>query len=166
MTRFLGWSRSWLHSLLQFDPGVMRRMPAALLLIAAGLCAWVLELGSVLQGQAQVRNWSSTWVGLDLMEVTGLVLTAIMLHRRSMYLSPTAAVTATLFGLDAWFDVLTASAGADWYQSLAAALFGEIPMTVLLAALAIWAPRHITVHGQHRCNDPVSPRHPDMSVPR
>ena len=135
-----------MHSLLRFDPRVMRRMPAVLLLIAAGLCVWVFELGAVLQGQAQVRNWSSTWVGLDLMEVTGLVLTAIMLQRRSMYLSPVAAVTATLFGLDAWFDVLTASAGADWYQSLAAALFGEIPMAVLLAALAIWAPRHISVH--------------------
>jgi hypothetical protein len=159
MTRLLGWSRSWLHSLLRFDPRVMRRMPAALLLIAAGLCAWVLELGAVLQGQAQVRNWSSTWVGLDLMEVTGLVLTAIMLHRRSVHLSPVAAVTATLFGLDAWFDVLTASAGAVWYESVATALFGEIPMTALLAALAIWAPRHITVHSQHqhRCNNSVSP---------
>ena len=24
-----------------------------------------------------MRNWSSTWVGLDLMEITGLVLTAV-----------------------------------------------------------------------------------------
>jgi hypothetical protein len=131
----------WIRALLRFDPRVMRQMPALLLLIAAGLLVWVFELGAVLQGQAQVRNWSSTWVGLDLMEIAGLVLTAILLRRRSAYLSAAAAVTATLFGLDAWFDVLTASAGADWYQSLAAAIFGEIPMTVLLAALAIWAPR-------------------------
>jgi hypothetical protein len=115
----------------------MRQLPMALLLIAVGLAAWVFELGAVLQGQAEVRNWSSTWVGLDLMEITGLVLTSILLRRRSVYLSPVAAVTATLFGLDAWFDVLTASAGAAWYESLAAAFFGEIPMTVLLAALAI-----------------------------
>jgi hypothetical protein len=44
-----------------------------------------------------------------------------------------------LFALDAWFDVLTASAGSGWYESLAAAFFAEIPMTVALAALAIWA---------------------------
>jgi len=37
----------------------------------------VFELGAVLQGQAQVRNWSSTWIGLDLMEITGLALTAL-----------------------------------------------------------------------------------------
>ena len=90
-----------------------------------------------------MRNWSSTWVGLDLMEITGLVLTSILLRRRSVHLSTVAAVTATLFGLDAWFDVLTASAGAAWYESLACAFFGEIPMAVLLAAFAIWAPRHI-----------------------
>jgi hypothetical protein len=82
------------------------------------------------------------------MEVAGLVLTAFLLRRRSVYLAPAAAVTATSFGLDAWFDVLTSSAGADWYQSLAAALFGEIPMAALLAALVIWAPRHITAPGQ------------------
>ncbi len=142
MRRFLAELSSWIRSALRFEPSAMRRMPAVLLLIAAGLTVWVFELGAVLQGQAEVRNWSSVWVGLDLMEITGLVVTAILLRRRSAYLSAAAAVTATLFALDAWFDVLTASAGADWYESLSAAFFGEIPMTVLLAALAVWAPRH------------------------
>jgi len=117
-------------------------MPAVLLLIAAGLTAWVFELGAVLQGQAQVRNWSSVWVGLDLIEITGLIMTAFLLHRRSAYLAPVAAATATLFALDAWFDVLTAAAGADWYESLAAAFFGEVPMTVLLTVITFWATRH------------------------
>jgi len=120
-------------------------MPAVLLLIAAGLTAWVFELGAVLHGQAQVRNWSSTWIGLDLMEITGLVLTAAAMRRRSAYLSAVSGVTATLFALDAWFDVLTASAGPDWYQSLATALFGEIPMTVALTALTVWAARSASV---------------------
>jgi hypothetical protein len=116
-------------------------MPVILLAIAAGLTVWVFELGAVLQGQAQVRNWSSVWVGLDLMEIAGLVLTALLLRRRSAYLSAAAAVTATLFGLDAWFDVLTAAAGPAWYESLADAFFAEIPMTLLLAVIAITAAR-------------------------
>jgi hypothetical protein len=120
---------------------VVRWTPAILLLIAAGLSVWVLELGAMLQGQAQVRDWSSVWVGLDLMEITGLVVTALALRRRSAYLAPAAAATATLFGLDAWFDVLTATAGADWYESLAAAFFGEIPMTAALIAITVWATR-------------------------
>jgi hypothetical protein len=114
-------------------------MPAALLLIAAGLTAWVFELGAVLQGQAEVRDWSSVWVGLDLLEITGLVVTALLLKRRSAYLSAAAAATAALFGLDAWFDVLTSAAGAAWYQSLAAAFLGEIPMTIVLAAISVWS---------------------------
>jgi hypothetical protein len=147
MRRFLARLNSLIWSLLRFDAQAMRRIPAVLLLIAAGLTGWVFELGAVLQGQAQVRNWSSTWVGLDLMEITGLVITAILLRRRSVYLSAVAAVTATLFALDAWFDVLTASAGADWYESLAAALLGEVPMSLLLAALAVWAPRRCQSSG-------------------
>jgi hypothetical protein len=134
-------AEKWIRLLLRSDVRMVRRMPAVLLLIAAGLTAWMLELGAVLQGQAQVRNWSSVWVGLDLMEIAGLVMTAVLLRRRSAYLAAVAAVTATLFALDAWFDVLTAAAGADWYESLAAALFGEVPMTGLLAGVAIWASR-------------------------
>lgn len=132
----------WARLLWRSDPRAVRRTSVVLLLIAAGLTGWVFELGAVLQGQAEVRNWSSVWVGLDAMEIAGLVMTAILLRRRSAYLAAVAAVTATLFALDAWFDVLTASAGADWYESLAAALFGEIPLAGVLAVLAMWATRH------------------------
>ena len=132
---------TWVRLLWRSDPRAVRRTSAVLLLIAAGLTGWVFELGAVLQGQAEVRNWSSVWVGLDAMEIVGLVLTAILLRRRSPYLVAVAAVTATLFALDAWFDVLTAAAGADWYESLAAALFCEIPMAGVLAVIATWATR-------------------------
>jgi hypothetical protein len=132
--------------LLRTDLRLVRKMPLILTLIAVGLIAWVFELGAVLQGQAQVRNWSSVWVGLDLMEIAGLILTAILLHRRSAYLAAVAAVTATLFALDAWFDVLTAAAGAAWYESLADAFFGEVPMAVLLTAIAVWATRKRVGH--------------------
>jgi hypothetical protein len=128
-------------AVLRCEPRILRWMPAALLLIAAGLCAWVFELGAVLQGQAEVRNWSSVWVGLDILEMAGLVVTAVLLRRRSTYLPLAAGATATMFALDAWFDVLTAPAGAGWYESLASAIFAEIPMTLVLAAVAIWSVR-------------------------
>jgi len=131
-------------ALLRCEPWIVRRMPAALLVVAVGLSAWVLELGAVLQGQAEVRNWSSVWVGLDVLEITGLVVTALLLRRRSAYLSAVAGATSAMFALDAWFDVLTAGAGTDWYESLASAVFGEIPMTIALAAIAVWAARRST----------------------
>ena len=52
-----------------------------------------------------------------------------------------ATATATMFALDAWFDVLTAAAGADWYESLASAVFAEIPMTIVLVVTAVWSVR-------------------------
>jgi hypothetical protein len=141
MRSLLARGQARIDVLLGLHARFMRRMPVILLAIAAGLTVWVFELGAVLHGQVQVRNWSSAWVGLDLMEIAGLVLTAVLLKRRSACLSAAAAMTATLFGLDAWFDVLTAAAGSAWYESLADAFFAEIPMAILLAAIAIAAAR-------------------------
>jgi hypothetical protein len=129
------------RAVLRCEPRILRWMPGALLVIAIGLGAWVLELGAVLQGQAEVRNWSSVWVGLDILEVVGLVVTAVLLRRRSVYLPLAAGATATTFALDAWFDVLTAPAGSGWYESLASAIFAELPMTVVLTAVAVWSVR-------------------------
>lgn len=118
-----------------------KRLPMVLLAIAGGLTAWVFELGAVLQGQAQVRNWSSVWVGLDLLEIAGLIMTALLIKRRSAFLAPVAAMTATAFALDAWFDVMTAMPGGSWYESLAAAAFGEVPMALGLAWIVWWSVR-------------------------
>jgi hypothetical protein len=126
-------------SVLRCDPRVIRWMPAALLAIATGLTAWVFELGAALTGQAEVRNWSSVWVGLDVLEIAGLVLTAVLLYRRSIYRPTVAAATAAFFALDAWFDVMTAQGGAAWYESLASAVFAEFPMTLVLAAISVWS---------------------------
>lgn len=128
-------------SVLRCEARVVRWMPAVLVVIAVGLTAWAFELGAVLQGQVEVRNWSSVWVGLDLLEIVGLVVTAVLLHRRSAYLSAVAGATAMMFALDAWFDVLTAAAGSAWYQSLASAIFAEIPMAIVLVAMAAWSAR-------------------------
>ena len=63
-------------------------------------------------------------------------------------------MTATLFGLDAWFDVLTAAAGSAWYESLADAFFAEIPMAILLTAFD----RSSTIggHPRHRERPPAT----------
>jgi hypothetical protein len=126
-------------SVLRCEPRTVRWMPAALLVIAVGLSAWIFELGAVLEGQAEVRNWSSVWVGLDILEVVGLVATALTLRRRSSYLSAVAGATAALFALDAWFDVLTAQGGAAWYESLASAIFAELPIALVLGAISAWS---------------------------
>ena len=127
------------RSVLRCEPRALRWMPAGLLVVAGGLTGWIFELGAVLTGQVEVRNWSSVWVGLDMLEVAGLAATALLLYRRSAYLSAVAGATAAFFMLDAWFDVLTAQGGAAWYESLGSAVLAEIPMTVVLVAIAMWS---------------------------
>ncbi|TQF06600.1 hypothetical protein E6W39_35915 [Kitasatospora acidiphila] len=104
--------------------------------MAVLLFAWILVLGSTTRGQAEVRNWSTAWVGMDLLQVTGLLATAVLLVRRSRLVALAGSATATLLLLDAWFDVMTAEGGADWYVALAMALLVELPSSLALAALA------------------------------
>jgi hypothetical protein len=108
------------------------------------LVVWVFQMGAAPHGHAEVRNWSSTWIGLDVLEVSGLIATAVLLRSRSTYLAPTACATATLFAIDAWFDVMTALAGTDWYTAVFFAAIAEIPLPVTLGVIAFTASRHDT----------------------
>ncbi|MER7756956.1 hypothetical protein [Kitasatospora sp. NPDC097643] len=121
------------------DPaaGRSRRVLAgALLAVAALLFGWILVLGSITHGQAEVRNWSTVWIGLDVLQVTGLIATGLLLTRRSRLTALAGAASATLLFLDAWFDVMTAEGGGDWYVALAMAFLVELPASLALATLA------------------------------
>ncbi|MGF1431625.1 hypothetical protein [Kitasatospora sp. LaBMicrA B282] len=126
-----------------FEQRYERRLRWGMVGLAAVLFGWIFVLGTVPQGHAEVRNWSSSWIGLDVLELLGLVGTAALYPRRPAFLAPVAAATATLFGVDAWFDTMTALAGADWYQAWAFAVVAEVPLTVLLAALAVRTAREL-----------------------
>ncbi|MGC0313998.1 hypothetical protein [Kitasatospora acidiphila] len=128
-----------LERLAADDPAaarLRRRLALVLAAVAVLLFAWILVLGSTTRGQAEVRNWSTAWVGMDLLQVTGLLATAVLLARRSRLVALAGSATATLLLLDAWFDVMTAEGGADWYVALAMALLVELPSSLALAALA------------------------------
>ncbi|WP_159391070.1 hypothetical protein [Streptomyces viridochromogenes] len=117
--------------------------------LAAVLVVWIFEMGAAPRGHAEVRNWSSSWIGLDVLEVLGLLATAVLLRTRSVCLAPVASAAATLFAVDAWFDVMTALAGSDWYTAMAFAVIAEIPLAVTLGAIAVIAPRRVSPGGPH-----------------
>ncbi|MFF2146364.1 hypothetical protein [Kitasatospora sp. NPDC058190] len=113
-----------------------KAVAGGLVVVAALLFGWILVLGSTTRGQAEVRNWSTVWIGMDLLQCTGLIATALLLLRRSRLVALTGAATATLLLLDAWFDVMTAEGGSAWYVSLAMALLVELPAALAMAVLA------------------------------
>ncbi|MER5637157.1 hypothetical protein ABT095_09380 [Kitasatospora sp. NPDC002227] len=120
-----------------FEQRYEGRLRLGLVALAVALGVWIFLLGAHPQGHAEVRNWSSSWIGLDILELLGLLATALLYPKHPAYLAPVAAASATLFGIDAWFDTMTALAGADWYAAWTFALVAEVPLTVLLAALAV-----------------------------
>ncbi|KRC94104.1 MULTISPECIES: hypothetical protein [unclassified Streptomyces] len=126
-----------------FSEKSSRQLCRVFVALAVVLVIWIFQMGAAPRGHAEVRNWSSSWIGLDILEVLGLLATAILLRARSAYLAPVASAAATLFALDAWFDVMTALAGTDWYIAVGFAAVAEIPLAVTLGAIAIIAPRRV-----------------------
>lgn len=117
---------------------VRGRVVLILLVCAAVLVPWLIYLGITLDpGTVVVRRWAVAWVGLDVAEVVGLVMTAALVRRNDPRAAPAAAATGTLFLVDAWFDVVTARIGADYVESLTMAAVAEVPLAALCAAV-VW----------------------------
>ena len=79
-------------------------------------------------------------------------MTARLVARRSPAVAPIAASTATLLGIDAWFEVMTAEGGSDWYLALLFAFFAELPLALICAAIAWTAPSWTRPHGSWSAN--------------
>ena len=108
--------------------------PRWLLLCAVVLSAWIAVLGSTLGSTATVRHWDVSWIGLDALEVLGLVATAALLRRRHPAVGQVATATATLLATDAWFDVTLSQPGWAYAGAVTTASLVELP----LAFLCLW----------------------------
>lgn len=109
------------------------------MLTAAGLAMvpWLFVLAVSLPGRATAQHWGVAWVGLDSLEALGLTCTGVLMRRRDPRASLTAAATAILLLVDAWFDILTSSPGADRLIATLMAAGAELPIAVLCLLLAV-----------------------------
>jgi hypothetical protein len=112
-----------------------------LVVCAIGLACWGVYLGATLHQHYLVRRWGLAWTGLDVAEAAALLGTALLLWRRSVFAALAAASTSTLFLVDAWFDVVTSKQGVDNAMALSLAFFGELPLSVFCAVVAVRAAR-------------------------
>jgi hypothetical protein len=102
----------------------------------AALIPWMGVLAAHLPDTAQVSNWALAWVGLDAMIAAGLVSTGTLLIRGDNRHTLTAAATAALLVMDAWFDVTTAGESGR-AGAIALAAGAELPAAALCAVLAV-----------------------------
>jgi hypothetical protein len=72
-----------------------------------------------------------SWVGLDIGIVLLLLLSALLVYLKSDWIIISSTATGSLLVADAWFDIMTAHAGSDLRESVAMAIFVELPLAVI-----------------------------------
>lgn len=114
-----------------------RHWPAAILgLAAVVLIPWAITLGQMLPSRHVADHWDAAWTGFDVILALSLLATAYASLRRRDLVRGLAAVSGTLLLCDAWFDVLTASSGADLEIAILLAVFAELPLAMVCFLLA------------------------------
>jgi hypothetical protein len=98
---------------------------------------WTVGLAVTLPRHYTVDTWAITWTGFDVVLIGCFSVTAWALWKQRQVAIPCAMVTSVLLLCDAWFDLLTAHRGGDLLVSAATALFGEIPIATVLAAMSV-----------------------------
>ena len=98
---------------------------------------WIVYIGVSLPSRQLSPNYDIAWAGFDVLLACGLAVSAYFALRRSRYLSASAAATATLLVVDAWFDCMTTPSGSRW-ESFAFCFLVELP----LAAVCFWLSYH------------------------
>src|SRR5262249_32356817 len=103
------------------------------------------------------NHWSATWVGFDILLLVSFATTSWTAWRRSPAATAATAVTVTLLGCDAWFDMTTASTTSDLMASAITAAAGELPLAAVLIYLTRRALRPRVSVPQRSEDRPVRP---------
>jgi hypothetical protein len=133
------------NEVLTDDAQVVRWTGPLFAVFSVILLPWTIYLGTTLPSRQVSANYDIAWTGFDVILLVVLAGTAYFALRRSRYLAVTAASTATLLVVDAWFDCLTTPAPQLW-QSILLAVLVELP----LAAVCIWLSHHTEQLSQQR----------------
>jgi hypothetical protein len=102
--------------------------------IGLALLPWTIWLSASLKPHHVTDRWDLAWSGFDTALAMLFLATAFAAYRRSPWVGMLAGATGTLLVTDAWFDVVLESHADELRQSIALAIFAELP----LAALCFW----------------------------
>jgi hypothetical protein len=135
------------NALHDLDAALQRRVGRVgrfYLLAATLLVPWVVYLAVVLPSRQLSAHYDLAWAGFDAALAASLLVTGVLVVRRSPSVVLAAAGTAALLVTDAWFDVVTASHSGEREAALALAVLVEVPLAGLSLALAVRVLRRVT----------------------
>lgn len=115
--------------------------PRLLALAALCLVPWTLWLTFSLPSRHVSQHYDLAWTGFDVALAVAFGATAWSALRHPRWLAPLAAVTGTMLLCDAWFDIVTATGGAERVEAVLEAAFAELPLAAICAYIAYDAER-------------------------
>lgn len=98
--------------------------------LAIVLVPWTFNLAQNLPERHLVHHWDAVWVGFDIMMLLTTAVTIWFIVKERVWVILSATALATLFVVDAWFDILTSRPGRDQKEALFFGLL-EIMLAVL-----------------------------------
>jgi hypothetical protein len=133
------------------------------------LIPWMTQLWATLPDHHSSHQWRLAWSGFDVALVLAFALAAFTGWRRRQISIPALIVVGVLLCCDAWFDVTLSWGTSEQAVSILTALFAELPVAIVVFALAHGLLRetmHFVWHLEGR-DDPVPPlrRLPIVFVP-
>ncbi len=98
------------------------------------LIPWIFDLASNLPAKHVTRHWDTLWVGFDIAMLVVILATIFLMIKHAIWVIVSGTILATLFVVDAWFDVLTARSGGDQRKAI---FFGIIEISLALLTYRI-----------------------------
>ena len=81
--------------------------------LAAILIPWIFNLAQNLPARHLVWHWDAMWVGFDILMLITMAITVWLVIKKRIWVVLSATVLATLFIVDAWFDIMTSKSGIE-----------------------------------------------------
>ena len=131
-------------------------------LAAVVLVPWTAFLVRSLPSTHAAPHWDIAWAGFDGGLAVLLAAVAVAAQRRSSWLEGAATAAAALLIVDAWFDILTSSSGAQLAMAIGEAALVELPLAALCLLLARDAERVLRQAARPRAGS----HQPGRSEPR
>jgi hypothetical protein len=97
--------------------------------MAIALIPWIIYLAAYLPSKHLARNWDPLWVGFDIMELFAILLTLYYIIKNKIWVIVSASALASIFIVDAWFDILTARPGKEQTEAI---ILGVVEVTLSL----------------------------------
>ena len=97
--------------------------------LAIILVPWIITLAEYLPNRHLATHWDTLWVGFDAMILITMLVTVYFMVQKTVWVIVSGTALATLFIVDAWFDILTARPGREQQEAI---LFGVVELSLAI----------------------------------